>query len=209
MKKGMQSVVIDPPVYVEGYGSIAGKKEMEGPLGQWFDKIQEEETAEDETWEEAESRMQLRAGKEALRKAGMEQRDVDMIFAGDLLAQSMATSFGIGNKNIPVYGLFGACSTMGEGMGLGAMAVSGNSASDVMVVTSSHFGSAEKEFRFPLGYGSQRPLSSSWTVTAAGACVLGKQKGKVKITGITCGRIVDFGIKDNQNMGACMAPADV
>ena len=130
-----------------------------------------------------------------------------MIFAGDLLAQSIASSFGLVDLNCPLYGLFGACSTMGEALSLGAMAVAGGYGDRVLAVTSSHFGTAEKEFRFPLAYGNQRPPSASWTVTGSGACVLEKTKSRVKITGATTGKIIDYGLKDNQNMGACMAPA--
>lgn len=126
---------------------------------------------------------------------------------GDLLAQSIASSFGIGELDRPLYGLFGACSTMGEALSLGAITLSAGHGERVLAVTSSHFATAEKEFRFPLGYGSQRPLSASWTVTGSGACVLNRKKGKVKITGLTTGKVVDYGLKDSQNMGACMAPA--
>ena len=121
--------------------------------------------------------------------------------------QSIASSFGIMDLEIPVYGLYGACSTMGEALSLGAMAVSGGFGEYVLSITSSHFGSAEKEFRFPLEYGNQRPLSATWTVTGSGACVLGKKGGKARITGLTTGKIMDYGLKDSLNMGACMAPA--
>ena len=129
------------------------------------------------------------------------------LFAGDLLGQCIATSFGISAYNIPLFGVYGACSTCGEALTLGAVMAAGGYAEHVVCVTSSHFASAEKEFRFPLDYGSQRPLSASWTVTGSGACVLGKTKSRVKITGATTGKIIDYGLKDNQNMGACMAPA--
>lgn len=129
-----------------------------------------------DSWEEAESRMQLSAARMALDKAGLQPEDIRMIFTGDLLAQSIASSFGIVELERPVYGLFGACSTMGEALSLGAMAVNAGYGEHVMAVTSSHFGSAEKEFRFPLAYGNQRPPSATWTVTGSGACVLGLEK---------------------------------
>ena len=151
--------------------------------------------------------MQLEAAKMAIRKANLKEEQIRMIFAGDLLAQSIASSFGLVELNRPIYGLFGACSTMGEALSLGAMAVAGGYGDWVLSLTSSHFGSAEKEFRFPLAYGNQRPPSASWTVTGSGACVLGNRPTKVKITGVTTGKIVDYGLKDSQNMGACMAPA--
>ena len=143
----------------------------------------------------------------ALAKAGIDRQQLRLIYAGDLLAQTIASSFGILGFHTPVYGLYGACSTMGEGLSLASMAVAGGYGDYVAAVTSSHFATAEKEFRFPLGYGSQRPLSATWTVTGSGACILGTQGGKARVTGITTGKIVDFGFKDSLNMGACMAPA--
>lgn len=204
---GKQSISLEYPVYIEGCASIVGKKEGEGPLGAHFDKIEEDEKLGKETWEEAESFLQQETAELAIQKAGLQKEDIRMIFAGDLLAQSIASSFGIGELDRPLYGLFGACSTMGESLALSAMAVAGGYGEHVLAVTSSHFATAEKEFRFPLGYGNQRPLSASWTVTGSGACVVGTEKGTVKIAGITTGKVTDFGLKDSQNMGACMAPA--
>lgn len=143
----------------------------------------------------------------AVEKAGIVREKLRMIYAGDLLAQTIASSFGIMGFHTPVYGLYGACATMGEALSLASMAVAAGYGDYVGAVTSSHFGSAEKEFRFPLGYGNQRPLSATWTVTGSGACILGTQGGKARITGITTGKIVDYGLKDSLNMGACMAPA--
>ncbi|MBS6194897.1 MAG: stage V sporulation protein AD [Clostridiales bacterium] len=204
---GKQSISFAYPVYIHGCASIVGKKEGEGPLGRHFDRIEEDDRFGKKTWEEAESFLQQSTAQLAIQKTGLGAEDIRMIFAGDLLAQSIASSFGIGELDRPLYGLFGACSTMGEALGLGAMAVAGGYGERVLAVTSSHFATAEKEFRFPLGYGSQRPLSASWTVTGSGACILGTGKGRVKITGITTGKVTDFGLKDSQNMGACMAPA--
>ena len=152
--------------------------------------------------------MQNRAAHLALEKAGLTTDDLRYLFAGDLLGQLIATSFGLAELGVPLFGLYGACSTMGEGLGLGAMCVedSGN-AKYTEALASSHFASAEKEFRFPLAYGNQRPYSATWTVTGCGAVVLGPKGGKVRITGITTGKIVDLGIKDTMNMGAAMAPA--
>lgn len=204
---GKQSIAFEHPAYIQGCASIVGKKEGEGPLGHHFDVIEEDAKFGQKTWEEAESVMQRKAAELAVRKAGLSTEEIRMIFAGDLLAQSIASSFGIGGLDRPVYGLFGACSTMGESLALASMMVSAGYGQRILAVTSSHFATAEKEFRFPLGYGSQRPLSASWTVTGSGACVVGTQKGKVKITGVTTGKITDYGLKDSQNMGACMAPA--
>lgn len=204
---GKQSVQFNEAVHIISSASIVGKKEGEGPLGTYFDLVGEDSMFGCESWEQAESTLQKEAAQLAIGKSGIEKWQIRTIFAGDLLAQSIASSFGIMDLEIPIYGLYGACSTMGEALSLGAMAVAGGYGDYVMALTSSHFGSAEKEFRFPLGYGSQRPLSASWTVTGSGACILAKEGGKARITGITTGKILDYGLKDSQNMGACMAPA--
>lgn len=204
---GKQSIELKKEVYVQSGASIVGSKEKEGPLGLCFDCAKEDPMLGMNSWEEAESTLQKEAAELAVQKAGMQNTQIRMIFAGDLLAQSIASSFGIVTLGIPLYGLYGACSTMGEALSLGSMAIAGEYADYVLALTSSHFGSAEKEFRFPLEYGNQRPLSAAWTVTGSGACVLGTKKSRVKITGITTGKIVDYGLKDSQNMGACMAPA--
>ncbi|MDO4470200.1 MAG: stage V sporulation protein AD [Bacillota bacterium] len=205
---GKQSIQFQHAAHILSAASIVGKKEGDGPLGKYFDKVGEEDGLFGCTsWEEAESNLQKEAVSMAIEKAGIEKWQLRMIYAGDLLAQTIASSFGIMGFDTPIYGLYGACSTMGEALSLSAMAVSGGYAPYVAAVTSSHFGSAEKEFRFPLGYGNQRPLSATWTVTGSGACILGTKGGKARIAGITTGKIVDYGFKDSLNMGACMAPA--
>ena len=207
---GSQSVKLKSHVYINGSASIVGTKEGEGPLGLLFDMVGEDDLFGCKTWEEAESSLQKDAVYMALQKAGKRPEDMRYIIAGDLLGQSIATSFGIMNFNIPLLGVYGACSTCGESLMVGAMTIAGGFADEVVCVTSSHFASAEKEFRFPLAYGNQRPLSASWTVTGSGAFVLSGEKGenaKARITGMTVGKIVDFGLKDSMNMGACMAPA--
>ncbi|MBE5868823.1 MAG: stage V sporulation protein AD [Lachnospiraceae bacterium] len=207
---GKQSIQLDKPVYINGSASVVGTKEGEGPLGLLFDMVGEDDMFGCQSWEEAESSLQKDAVYLALQKAGKKPEDMRYIFAGDLLGQSIATSFGLMNYQIPLLGVYGACSTCGESLTLGSMAVAGGFADRVVCVTSSHFASAEKEFRFPLAYGNQRPLSASWTVTGSGAFVLGAQKEettRARITGFTVGKIVDYGLKDSMNMGACMAPA--
>lgn len=222
-QQGTSSIVLEKPVYIQSAASIAGKKEGEGPLGSCFDMICEDPLFGTDTWEAAESTMQKEAALLAIGKAGLKPEEIRMVFAGDLLAQSIASSFGIAEMGIPFYGLYGACSTMGESLSLGAMAAAADYGDHILCATSSHFASAEKEFRYPLGYGCQRPLSSTWTVTGSGACVLGTQppsfrsdgdsmplrKGRccAAITAVTTGRLVDFGLKDSLNMGGCMAPA--
>lgn len=205
---GKQSIQFEKAPHILSGASIVGKKEGDGPLGKCFDRVGKEDGLFGcKSWEEAESTLQNEAVSMAIQKAGIEKWQLRMIFAGDLLAQTIASSFGIIGFDTPVYGLYGACSTMGEALSLAAMAVAAGYAEYAAGVTSSHFASAEKEFRFPLGYGNQRPLCASWTVTGGGACVLGKTGGKARITGLTSGKIVDYGLKDSLNMGACMAPA--
>lgn len=204
---GKQSLQFEHAPHILGHASIVGKKEGEGPLGHLFDVVGEDALFGEKTWEAAESYLQKQAGEMAIGKAGLESWQIRYIFSGDLLAQGVATSFGLVDLNIPLFGLYGACSTIGEALSLGAMTVAADYADYVISMASSHFGSAEKEFRFPLQYAGQRPLSACWTVTGCGAFVLGKDGGKVRITGITTGKIVDYGIKDSLNMGACMAPA--
>ncbi|MGN0430142.1 MAG: stage V sporulation protein AD [Acetatifactor sp.] len=206
---GKTSYLLEKPVFVENSASVVGTKEGQGPLGPLFDMVGEDDLFQTNNWEEAESTLQKSAVHLALKKAGCRTEDVQCMFAGDLLGQSIATSFGVGGFGIPLFGLYGACSTCGESMILGAMAISGGFAERVICVTSSHFASAEKEFRFPLEYGNQRPLSASWTVTGSGAFLLGtkKEEARARIAGMTVGKIVDYGLKDSMNMGACMAPA--
>lgn len=209
IQRGRQSLSFIRPPYIVSAGTIVGQKESEGPLGTLFDERGKdpENLFEKHTWEEAEGEMQKRACLCALEKAGLSQSNIRFLFGGDLLRQGTATLLGTEQLQIPLFGLFGACSTSGEAIALGAMTVAAGYADYVMAVTSSHFGSAEKEFRFPLGYASQRPLSAQWTVTGSGAFVIGSRQSKVKITGVTVGKIVDYGFKDAQNMGGCMAPA--
>ncbi len=207
MIKGTQSIQFDQAPYLVSAGSIVGKKESEGPLGACFDRKGEDDLFGEKTWEAAESTMQKEACLIALKKAGIGPEKVRYLFGGDLLRQGIATSLGVEALQIPMFGLFGACSTSGEALALSAMSVAAGYANQVLAVTSSHFGSAEKEFRFPLGYANQRPRSSQWTVTGSGAFLVGTQKSHVRITGITIGKIVDYALKDSQNMGACMAPA--
>ncbi|MCI8508555.1 MAG: stage V sporulation protein AD [Lachnospiraceae bacterium] len=207
LQVGKQSLSFEKPVYIMSAASIVGPKEGEGPLKDTFDVVVEDATFGKESWEEGESELMKQASLLALRKAKIKTEDVRYVFAGDLLGQLIATTFGLMDFDIPLFGLYGACSTMGEALSLGAMTVHGGYADTVLAVASSHFGGAEKQFRFPLEYGNQRPMSSTWTVTGCGAFVLSKVYGDTMITGITTGKVVDYGVKDSLNMGACMAPA--
>ena len=210
---GKQSILFGNPPYIISASSVAGKKESEGPLGNMFDVIKEDPMLGKNTWEEAESELLRLAAIKAIEKSGLSNSDIRYLIGGDLLGQLIATSFGIAELEIPVFGVFGACSTMGESMSLGAIMVDGGYADKVIAITSSHFAGAEKQFRFPLDYGNQRPYSASWTVTGSGAVILSSKKlantqePGVVVRGITTGKIVDYGIKDSMNMGAAMAPA--
>ena len=209
-EQGRQSIKIPVPVYIRASASIAGSKEGGGPLGDLFDMVGVDDKFGSNTWEEAESTLQKETLQLAIGKAGLSGEDIRFLLAGDLLAQSMASSFGLASFQIPLIGLYGACSTCGLSLAMAAALIVGGMAQYVASVTSSHFASAEKEFRYPLGYGNQRPLSATWTVTGSGAFILSSLKGKkdrAVITGLTIGKIVDLGMKDSMNMGACMAPA--
>lgn len=207
MQQGKQSIAFEKPVYIMAAACMVGPKEGEGPLKDTFDVIVEDATFGKDSWEEGESEMMKQTSLLALRKAKLKTEDVRYMFAGDLLGQLIATTFGVKDFDIPLFGLYGACSTMGEALSLGAMTVHAGYADTVLASASSHFGGAEKQFRFPLEYGNQRPMSSTWTVTGCGAFVLSKEYGNTMITGITTGKVVDYGVKDSLNMGACMAPA--
>lgn len=199
---------IDPPVIVSA-ASVAGRKEGEGPLGSLFDQVEQDDMFGTDCWEKAESALQKRTADLAIEKGGIHKKDLRYLFAGDLLGQLIATSFGTVDLKVPLFGLYGACSTMGEALTLGAMAVNAGYADQVMAMASSHFATAEKQFRFPLGYGNQRPLSATWTVTGCGSVILAgdRKSGMAKITAVTTGQTVDAGIRDSMNMGAAMAPA--
>lgn len=211
---GKQSVCFEEAPVISHRASVVGKKEGEGPLGKLFDEIVEDPMAGQKTWEEAESTLQEKVVSHLLNKSRLSAENIRYILSGDLLGQLIASSFGLAKFQIPLFGLFGACSTMGEGMSLGSMLVAGGCADRVIAITSSHFASAEKQFRFPLEYGNQRPLSATWTVTGSGGVIIERAvgnnaafSGKVCIKGVTTGKIVDYGVKDSFNMGASMAPA--
>ena len=207
MQVGKASLRFEHPAFVASWASVAGKKEGQGPLSGGIDVTEQDEMFGMENWEQAESAMQKQAADLALEKGNIHRREVRYLFAGDLLGQLIATSFGTVDLEIPLFGLYGACSTMGEALGLGAMCVNAGYADRVLTLASSHYATAEKQFRFPLGYGNQRAQSATWTVTGCGAVVLGKNKTRVAVTGITTGKLVDMGSKDSMNMGAAMAPA--
>lgn len=207
---GKQSIQFDKPPYIVNSASIVGSKESEGPMGKLFDKTGQDDMFGAQTWEEAESALQKEAIQILLDKENMKKEEVQLIFAGDLLGQSIASSFGLSSFHTPHVGLYGACSTCGLSIAVGSVTLAGGFVDKAVCVTSSHFASAEKEFRFPLAYGNQRPCSATWTVTGSAAFLLSSDAGKrarAKVSGVTFGKIMDYGIKDSMNMGACMAPA--
>ena len=244
--KGKQSLLFENAPYIVSAASVTGSKEAAGPLGKLFDMTNEDDLFGAQTWEEAESTMQKEACVLALGKAHVKADEIRYLFGGDLLRQGIATSMGVEALQIPMFGLYGACSTSGEALALAGMSAAAGYGKYMLAVTSSHFGSAEKEFRFPLGYANQRPLSAHWTVTGSGAFLVRAADAAapdaptadiptasipaadlpeapsavpaeddistthvshVRIAGVTVGKIVDYGLKDSQNMGACMAPA--
>lgn len=206
---GRQSIRFNFPPSILACASVVGKKEADGPLGRYFDLTQQDTKFGQETWEKAESQMQTLALQKALSKGNLSPTQLDMLFAGDLLNQCIGTSFSLRGTDIPFYGLYGACSTMAESLSLAAMAVEGGFANYAAAMTSSHFASAERQYRLPLEYGGQRTPTAQWTVTGSGAVILQPYAQPPYIRGVTTGKIVDLQITDANNMGAAMAPAFV
>ena len=204
---GGQTVLFNNPVGIMAAASIVGPKEGEGPLGSRFDHVEKDPMFGVESWEKAESKFVKTAADMAVKKATATMDDFEYIISGDLLNQSTGSIFGLRDTQRPYLGIFGACSAMGEGMSLGAMLIDGGFASKVLCLASSHFCSAEKQFRFPLEFGSQRPPTSTWTVTGAAAVALGGVAVGPSVMGCTTGKMVDMGVKDAHNMGAAMAGA--
>lgn len=204
---GKRTIIFENKPRIISYGSVVGKKEHEGPLSNEFDSYTTDSFFGEKSFEKAESRLQKTAVQTALDKAGLTPDDIDNIFAGDLLNQCIGSSFGLRSFGIPFIGLYGACSTMALSAGLAAVFIDSGAAKKTISVTSSHFCSAERQYRFPLNYGSQRTPTAQWTVTGSGALILGKDGGDIYINSATFGEIEDLNIKDANNMGAAMAPA--
>lgn len=210
---GTRTVLLENKPAVIGHAAVVGQTEGEGPLGKEFDRVHQDDTVGKASFEQAESAMQREAIVCALEKAGKTPADADFILSGDLLAQCIGSAFGVRDLGIPFLGLYGACSTMALSLGLASVLVDSGAANLAVAATSSHFASAERQFRQPLEYGGQRPPTAQRTATAAGATVLTnlptKATGKIhpRIAAVTFGKIVDLGIKDANNMGAAMAPA--
>jgi len=206
---GKQTIKFSSPPTMLSTAAVVGPKEGEGPLAQYFDLIQKDDYFGQDSWEKAESKFVEEAVKRAISKSGVSITAIDYMLAGDLLNQIISSSFAARNLQIPFLGLYGACSTMAESLSIGAMIIEGGYADHVICATSSHFSSAERQYRFPLEQGVQRPLYAQWTVTGSGAAVLSSTGNGPYITHVTTGKVIDFGIKDANNMGAAMAPAAV
>ena len=206
-KQGRQSFSLEIPAVITAWASVAGKKEVEGPLSHTFDIKCRDTYFGQKSWELAEKQMQEQVLKKLISKAGINQPDIGLVFSGDLLNQCIGSSFSLRNSGIPHLGLYGACSTMAESLLLASMTVAGGFSDHVVAMTSSHFASSERQYRFPLGYGGQRTPTSQWTVTGSGAALVCSQGTGPKITACTIGTVTDFGIKDANNMGAAMAPS--
>ena len=204
---GRQTLSLACPPVILSHAAVGGRQEGEGPLAHCFDCLSDDSFFGEKTWEKAESAMQKTALSKALEKATLSPEALDYVLAGDLLNQCIGTSFGLREFGIPFYGLYGACSTMGESIALASLLLSGGCADKIAAMTSSHFCTAERQYRMPVPYGSQRTPTAQWTATAAGCVVLASQGEGPRITAVTCGKIVDKGITDANNMGAAMAPA--
>ena len=204
---GRRTVALSAPPSVLACACVGGKFEGQGPLGACFDELGEDSFFGESTWEKAESAMQKRALSRALDKARLKAGDLDYILAGDLLNQCVGSAFGLRDFGIPFYGLYGACSTMGESLALASLLIDGGFARRAAAMTSSHFCTAERQYRMPVPYGSQRTPTAQWTATAAGCTILAEKGQGPYVTHVICGRIVDKGITDSNNMGAAMAPA--
>ena len=205
-KLGKQTIKFDNPPTILDCASIVGPKEAQGPLAEYFDQTLEDEFWGEKTWEKAESKIIKETVNTVISKSGVPSDQIDLMIAGDLLNQCISSSFGLREANIPFLGVFGACSTFVESMCIGSICVE-SFAKNVLGATSSHFCSAEKQFRFPLELGNQRTPTAQWTVTGSGAAIITQSGMGPYITHITPGKIIDMGIKDANNMGAAMAPA--
>lgn len=207
LKQGKQSFILEQKPVITTWASIAGKKEAEGPLASTFDLTQTDTYFGQKTWEQGEKRMQQLALETLAKKANMKTEDFGLVFSGDLLNQCIGSSFTLRNMGVPHLGLYGACSTMSESLLMASMAVGGGFADKVVAMTSSHFASSERQYRFPLGYGGQRTPTAQWTVTGSGAALVCQTGKGPRINACTIGTVTDLGIKDANNMGAAMAPA--
>ena len=208
-RQGKYTLILPSKPSIHGSAAVVGKTESEGPLAKEFDHSYPDDTIDGcPSWEKAESALQYEAITRAIAKAELSPKDIELILAGDLLDQCIGTSFGIRDLEIPFAGLYGACSTMALSLALASVLVDSGAVNYAVASTSSHFASAERQFRLPLEYGGQRPPSAQRTATASGASVIAASKSNLPcVEAVIFGKITDYGIKDANNMGAAMAPA--
>jgi len=207
---GTQTIDLPSKPRVAGYSSIVGPKEGQGPLGSQFDQVLADDLVGEKTWEIAESKMFEHCVRLTLQKGGMQPEQVHFLLGGDLLNQITAASFAARQLGLPYVGLYGACSTMSESLCVGGMLIDGGMADSAVCVASSHFCTAERQYRMPLELGNQRPPTAQWTVTGVGSTLLRAAhqapEATVCVSRLTCGKVVDMGVPDANNMGAAMAP---
>lgn len=206
-KIGSKTLLLTTAPSIIGFAAVGAKKEKQGPLADYFDLLSEDSSFGEKTWEKSETLMQKTAIELALQKCSVAKQDIDFLFAGDLLNQCISSAYSSRDMQIPFFGLYGACSTMSESLALASMFVESKLANRCIAATSSHFCSAERQFRFPLEYGGQRSPTAQWTVTGAGACIVAPSCKAPFVRAVTVGTVADLGITDINNMGAAMAPA--
>lgn len=210
IKKGSNTLVFENPISIKGYGNVVGTVEGKGPMKDLFDMVLSNDDFDEKTFEKAEAKLQMTAVEKALSKSGLDISQIELMAAGDLLNQCISSSYSARDNNVPYIGLYGACSTMALSIAVSSMSLESGFAKNAVAVTSSHFCSAERQFRFPLEYGGQRTPSAQRTVTGSGAVVLDLgPSSPVRVKSITLGSVVDYGVTDMNNMGAAMAPAAV
>lgn len=202
-----QTFLFDKEIYITSAATVVGPMEKKGPLTHYFDKTYDSLYCDESTWELAERKLMSESIDLCLEKANRTTKDVDFFIAGDLLNQNITASYVAREKEIPFWGLFSACSTSMEGLALSAILINGGFADNTVTSVSSHFATAERQFRFPTEFGGQKPETSMYTVTGAGAAYVSKEKSNIKIESATIGKVVDFGITSPFNMGTAMAPA--
>lgn len=204
---GEKTLKLTAPVYIRGIGSVVGEDEAKGPIKQYFDVLDKDLLHRKESFEQAERRFFSNATRQALHNAGLGARDMDFLVGGDLLNQIISAAYAARDLDIPFLGLYGACSSMAQSMAISSMLIDGGFAENIVCATSSHFGAAERQFRYPLELGTPKPPTGQNTVTGAGATVLSTQPSELCIKYVQVGNVLDFGINDANNMGAAMAPA--
>ena len=207
-KRGKQTYVIENDICIKNTYSIAGPEEGEGSFKDYYDYLLEDDLWECKSYEKAEIKLHKEVIDGVLHKECLANNDIDCIFGGDLLNQIIASSYSAREFEVPFLGLYNACSTFGESQSVDSMIMDGDNMEKVVCATSSHFGTAERQYRFPLELGTQPTPTSQWTITGAGAVLLEKNNGDFpKIKSVTIGKVIDYGVKDAANMGAAMAPA--